>query len=64
MTLDEIKEAVQAGKTVHWASDAYEVVCDNIGQWFIHCTLNDSYVGLTHTDGVTMNGREDQFYIK
>ena len=64
MTLQEIKTAVENGKTVHWASDHYEVIKDNIGQWLIHCTINDNYIGLTGTDEVTMNGKEEEFYIK
>jgi len=63
MTLDEIKAAVQQGKTVHWASDAYNVIQDNIGQWLVHCTTNDCYWGLTHLDGVTVNGTPEQFYV-
>ena len=35
MTLEQIKAAVEAGKTVHWANTGYEVIKDNIGQWFI-----------------------------
>ena len=62
MNLEEIKAAVEAGHTVHWATESYRVVKDNIGQWLIHCTINDSYIGLTHADGVTLNGREDQFF--
>ena len=34
MTLDEIKSAVLAGKTVCWANEGYEVVHTN-GQWLI-----------------------------
>lgn len=30
MTLDEIKQAVEEGKTVHWASRAYKVVKDDV----------------------------------
>jgi hypothetical protein len=63
MTLQEIKDAVLAGKTVHWASKAYVVVKDNVGQWLIECRLNESCIGLTWSDGVTMNGKEDEFFI-
>ena len=64
MTLEEIKTAVKAGKTVHWASKAYNVECDKIGQWLIHCTTNDTYIGLTWRDGVTLNGRPEQFFVE
>nr|DAQ91990.1 MAG TPA: hypothetical protein [Caudoviricetes sp.] len=63
MTLFQIQQAVKAGKTVHWASTAYQVEVDNLGQWFIHCTLNDHYIGLTHRDGITLNGKEEEFFI-
>jgi len=62
MNLAEIKMSVQAGNTVHWANDAYKVIKDDVGQWLIQCDLNNNYIGLTWRDGVTMNGREEQFY--
>ena len=66
MTLEQIKAAVDAGKTVHWASHNYQVVKGiekAIGHWFIVCTDNDSTIGLTHRDEVTMNGKPEQFFI-
>jgi len=63
MTLEEIKKAIADDKTVHWASDIYEVILDDIGQYLIKCELNDHCIGLTWLDGVTMNGDEDQFFI-
>jgi hypothetical protein len=64
MTLEEIKEAVTSGKKVNWINKAYEVIVDNKDRFLIRCTINDSYIGLTHIDGVTLNGNEDEFYIK
>lgn len=74
MALSEIKQAVDSGETVHWASRAYRVIHDvhedkggdksrDIDQWLIICDFNGSCIGLTHRDEVTMNGREDQFFI-
>ena len=63
MTLEQIKAAVIAGKTVHWANDGYIVQVDNTGQWFILFTRNNHYIGLTWLDGVTLNGKPEQFYI-
>ena len=63
MTLQEIKNAVNDGKRVCWASTGYEVLYDEVGQWLIWCRMNDNYIGLTHRDEVTLNGREDQFFI-
>ncbi len=63
MTLDEIKRAVDAGKTVHWKNPAYQVIPGFPGAYLINCTLNDHCIGLTWADGVTMNGKPDDFYI-
>lgn len=67
MTLDEIKAAVERGETVHWVNHGYTVIKDSIGQWLIAYlpgTPNENYIGLTWADGVTINGREDQFFIE
>jgi hypothetical protein len=63
MTLQEIKKAVNDGKTVHWSNSNYVVVKDNIGQWLIKSIFNNHFIGLTHRDEKTMNGLEDQFFI-
>ena len=63
MKLQEIKEAVLAGKTVHWKSGGYEVMRDKVGQWFIICCFNGSLTSLTWADGVTMNEREEDFFL-
>jgi hypothetical protein len=62
VTLDEIKAAVDAGKIVHWANKGYTVIKDRLGQYLI-VYYNQNAIGLTHGDGVTMNGREDQFFL-
>ena len=63
MNLQEIKNAVNAGRTVHWKSEIYDVIKDQIGQWLIRCKQNQNYTGLTHKDEVTMNGNEEDFYV-
>jgi len=64
MNLTEIKTAVMAGKTVHWASDAYVVIyAPRIEEFLIKCLLNDDCIGLTWKDGVTMNGKPSQFFV-
>lgn len=63
MTLEEIKEAIADGREVHWKSTAYDVILDDIGQYLIVCNLNDYTIGLTWMDGVTMNGKEKDFFI-
>ena len=62
MTLEGIQRAVDCGQTVHWSNTAYRVINDSIGQWLIKCDLNDHCIGLTHKDGVTMNGEPDEFF--
>lgn len=66
MTLDEIKAAVDAGKTVIWKTTSYRVIKDSIGQYLIayhHGYRDASYIGLTWRDGVTMNGKPDEFML-
>lgn len=62
MTLQEIKDAVLAGKRVCWANETYVVEHDSVGQWLVHCKFNDSYHGLTWRDGVTVNGKPHEFF--
>jgi len=64
MTIDEIKQALSEGKEVRWSTDNYRVIKDKIGQYLIHSQFNNYYIGLTHQDGVTLNGKEEDFYIK
>lgn len=63
MTLQEIKDAVLAGQTVHWRNEAYEVMRDKVGQWFIVCRFNGSLCGLTWADGVTMSEKPEDFFL-
>jgi len=63
MTLQQIKKAVLNGQTVHWETSAYKVELSKAGLWFIRCIPNGHPIGLTWADGVTMNGREEAFFI-
>jgi hypothetical protein len=63
MSLEAIKAAVSAGRTVHYQSRLYVVEHDSVGQWLIRCTANDSCIGLTWRDGVTLNGDPWHFFI-
>ena len=62
MTLSEIKQAVDEGKTVHWYCEIYVVIKDSKGQYLITCVLNNYCIGLTWADGKTLNGKEEEFY--
>lgn len=62
MTLDEIKQAITEGKKVKHQSDAYDVIKDG-DRYLIECNLNGWCMGLTHVDGITVNGKPEDFYI-
>lgn len=64
MTLDEIKAAVIDGKTVHWSTTAYVVRYNKKGGFNIVYTQTGNCIGLTWRDGVTMNGKENEFFIQ
>ena len=61
MNLEQIKQAIKNGQKVYWKNRAYEIIKDKIGQYLIHCNLNDTYIGLTWADNKTLNGKESEF---
>ena len=63
MTLDDIKAAVDAGQTVHWANTGYVVYKDRLGQYLITYVPNGSCIGLTDRGGHGLNGKEAEFFI-
>ena len=63
MTLDEIKAAVDAGKSVHWSNEGYLVHKDVLGQYLITFLPNGSTIGLTNATGDRLNGKEHEFFI-
>jgi len=67
MTLSEIKQALNEGKRVFQFHKGYEVLTgfypDGEQYWNITCLQNDYTIGLTWRDGVTMNGKENDFFI-
>lgn len=62
MTLEEIKSAVDAGKTVHWVNDGYVVVKDCLGRYLITFPANGYCCGLTDQDGKMVDS-ELEFFI-
>ena len=65
MKISEIKKAVLAGQEVCWKSTAYDVKhYPKHEQWLVRCNINNTYVGLTHIDEVTLAGSEEDFFIK
>ena len=63
MTIAEIKAAVDAGKTVHWANEGYRVHRDALGQYLITFLRNGSTIGLTDRTGRQLNGAEADFFV-
>lgn len=67
MNLEQIKAAVRSGNFVYWSNRAYQVkvfiLPNGEESWVIHCNLNNYQIGLTWLDGVTMNGKESDFFI-
>jgi len=67
MNLQQIKQAIEEGKTVCWANEAYRVIKTKSGGYLIGYNIGgrgENYIGLTWRDGVTLNGKEEEFYIK
>ena len=63
MTFEDIKAAVDAGQTVHWANTGYVVHKDRLGQYLITYVPNGSCIGLTDRSGQRLNGKEAEFFI-
>jgi hypothetical protein len=61
MNLNDIKQALEAKKTVHWANDGYQVIKGEAG-YFVRFNSNDYLTPLTR-DGVLID-KETDFYIK
>jgi len=63
MTLDDIKAAVDAGQTVHWANTGYVVHKDRLGQYLITYLPKGSCIGLTDQEGQRLNGKAVEFFL-
>jgi hypothetical protein len=63
MTLEDIKAAVDAGQTVHWANTGYVVHKDRLGQYLITYMPNGSCIGLTEREAHRLNGKSAEFFI-
>lgn len=64
MKLEEIKDAILEGKKVFWKNIGYEVIKGKF-EYLIVWDLggrSENCTGLTHTDGITMNGEEEDFF--
>jgi hypothetical protein len=63
MTLSEIKEAVDAGSKVYYKNESYVVEKDR-GGYDIVSLGTGHRIGLVWMDGMTMNGEEEDFFVK
>jgi predicted RecA/RadA family phage recombinase len=61
MNLEQIKTAIAEGKKVYWSSLLYEVI-ESKGEYLIKC--GNHCIGLVWEDGVTLNGKESEFFTK
>lgn len=61
-SVGDIKKAVDDGHDVFHQNSAYRVIKDNIGQYLITHS-NGFAIGLTWRDGITLNGKLDEFII-
>jgi len=62
MELEEIIGHIVAGGTIYWKSPLYKVEAWHTGMMIV-CQTNGHALGLTWTDGVTLNGDEKDFYV-
>lgn len=62
MTLQEIKDAVDAGKSVYWHHKGYQVIKDKYSRYLIVFLSNGNCSALETKDG-RMHEREEQFFI-
>lgn len=64
MKLAEIRRAVDEGLRVHWQNLEYEVVQSSVNSpYLIRCSSTGHCICLTWADGVTLNGKEEDFFI-
>lgn len=66
MTLLEIKTSLAMGHRVYWQTLLYEVtsVVSQEGiNYYITCNTTQHKIGLVWADGLTLNGREEDFFL-
>ena len=64
MTLAEIHRALDEGLPVHWQSPSYGVERSaGCGTCVIRSLSTGHCICLTWADGITLNGKEDEFFI-
>ena len=64
MNVHDIKEAVDSGKKVFWASKKYAVVKEDTGSYKIQYTWNGKTTELIKRDGVTLTCSSEKFFVE
>jgi hypothetical protein len=64
MNLHEIKRAVSEGLVVYWGTRDYVVEHVRDGdRYFIKSLATGHAIALTWSDGLTLNGKEEEFFV-
>jgi hypothetical protein len=63
MTLEEIKKAIEEKKKVYWSNKSYEVIKEE-DYYYVLYIPNSYAIGLTWLDGITLNGKEEEFFTE
>lgn len=64
MKLAEIRRAVDEGLMVFWQNREYQIIPSSMHpSYLIRSTATGHCIGLTRADGVTLNGKEEDFFI-
>lgn len=64
MNLREIKRAVSEGLIVCWGTRDYVVEhVKNEDRYFIKSLATGHAISLTWSDGLTLNGKEEEFFV-
>jgi hypothetical protein len=65
MNSQEILKALQDGKNVYWQAESYPVISDQAGiNFYIKSLATGHCIKLLQSDGQTLNGTEDDFFVK
>lgn len=64
MNLESIKYAIETGRNVYWSNTLYRVIKSKNNNYDIVCSLNGYTIGLTWQDGITLNGKESDFFTQ
>jgi hypothetical protein len=64
MNLHEIKRAASEGLAVYWGTRDYVVEHVRDGdRYFIKSLATGHAIALTWSDGLTLNGKEEEFFV-